>query len=193
MSASADVRSLAQLQNLRERCTVCRAQTLKEGEELLAELQKLTRWLDEEAAPYWERQRTLAVRWMQECQEALMRCQATVRADEKRPCTDERKRLERATQRRSLCDQKMKAVEAARLLWQRQVVKLRGRLQSTCDMAESDLLRTVHKLSDIIGTLEAYTQMRSVPASGPTSASASEPPAASTAGPPASEPPPSAP
>ena len=159
MSAGAEVRSLAQLHNLRERCGLCRAQTLKEAEALQAEMHKLTRWLEDEAATYWEHQRTLAGRWMKECQEALMRCQATVRADEKRPCTDERKRLERATQRRALCEQKMKAVGEARLLWQRQVVKLRGRLQATADMAESDLLGTIHKLSDIIATLERYTQL----------------------------------
>lgn len=179
MSASAEVRSLAQLQNLRQRCEFCRAQTLKEAEALQAQMQKLTRWLDEEAAVYWENQRTLSVRRMKECQEALMRCQATVRADEKRPCTDERRRLERATLRHGLCEQRMKAVEEARTLWQRQVIKLRGRLQATADMAESDLLGTIHKLSDIIATLEAYANITSSP-----------PPTAPSLGPTASSPPP---
>lgn len=172
MSTSAEVRSLAQLHKLRERCALCRAQTLKEAEVLLAELHKLTRWLDEEAAAYWERERAVAERWMKECQEALMRCQAAVRADEKRACTDERKRLERAAQRRALCEAKVKAVGEARLLWQRQVVKLRGRLQSTADMAESELLTTIHRLGGIIGTLETYAQVRS-----PADSSVSPPPA----------------
>jgi hypothetical protein len=167
MSAGAEVRSLAQLQNLRERCALTRAQTLREAEVLLAELHKLTRWLDDEAARYWEEQRAAAERWMRECQEALMRCQATVRADEKRPCTDERKRLDRATQRRALCEAKMRAVREARLVWQRQVVKLRGRLQATADMAESQLLVTIHKLNDIIATLEAYAQIRAAPNPAP--------------------------
>ena len=102
MSGRAEVRSLAQLQNLRERCANSRTQTLQQIESLRGELQKLTRWLDDEATVYWQREMTIAERRWNECREALMRCQATVRADEQRPCTDERKRLERATQRREL-------------------------------------------------------------------------------------------
>ncbi len=69
-----------------------------------------------------------------------MRCQATVRADEKRPCTDERKRVEKAVQRRQLCDTKLRAVREACVLWQKEVVKLRGRLQHVADMADADLM-----------------------------------------------------
>ncbi len=49
MSESAEVRSLAQLQCLRERLANCRAQTVKEAEATGAEIQKLTRWLQDEA------------------------------------------------------------------------------------------------------------------------------------------------
>ena len=98
-----------------------------------------------------------------------MRCQATVRADEQRPCTEERKRLERATQRRQLCDSKVRAAREARLVWQKQVIKLGGRLEKTVDLADSELLATVHKLDAIVSTLEAYAQIRSSdkPASPP--------------------------
>ena len=164
MSTGADVRSLAQLQHLRERCTLCRVQALKEAEALVAELQRLTRWLDAEAAPYWEQQGVLAARQLKECQEALLRCQATVRADEKRPCTDERKRLERAAARRALCEQRIRLLRDARNAWQKQVVKLRGRLQATADLAENQLLATIHKLDTIIATLAAYAQVQSSPA-----------------------------
>jgi hypothetical protein len=156
----AEVRSLAQLQNLRERCGSCRAQTLQQIENLRGELQKLTRWLDDEAAAYWQREMVLAERRWNECREALMRCRATVRADEQRSCTEERKRLERATERRELCDKKLRAVRDARLVWQKQVVKLGGRLEHTADMADASLLLTVHKLDAIIGTLQAYAQLR---------------------------------
>lgn len=130
----------------------------------MAELQRLTRWLDAEAAPYWEQQSVLAARQLKECQEALLRCQATVRTDEKRPCTDERKRLERAAARRALCEQRVKLLRDARSAWQKQVVKLRGRLQATADLAENQLLATIHKLDAIIATLVAYAQ---VPSSQP--------------------------
>lgn len=69
--------------------------------------------------------------------------------------------MERATQRRQLCESKVRAAREARLVWQKQVVKLGGRLEKTVDLADSELLATVHKLDAIISTLEAYAQIRS--------------------------------
>lgn len=163
MSTGADVRSLAQLKNLRERCMHSRVQTLKEAEGLQAELNKLSRWLVDEAAPYWQNQFVLSERRLNECRDALTRCQATVRADEKRPCSDERKRLEIAMTRRTLCEEKLRAVRDAGLVWQAQVVKLRGRLQHVGDMAEGHLMVTLYKLDEIIATLETYAQIQSPP------------------------------
>ncbi len=160
MSENAEVRSLAQLQTLRERIAVGRAQTVKEAEAAGSELIKLTRWLEEEAAGYWRQQFAESERHLKECREALMRCEATVRDDEKRPCTDERKRVEKAVARRNLCDAKLRATREAILVWQRQVVKLRGRLQSTADMAESDLMVTLNQLDTILAALEAYANLR---------------------------------
>jgi len=54
MNLGADVRSLDQLHSLRERCTLSRMQTLKEAEGLQAELAKLTQWLEDEVATYWQ-------------------------------------------------------------------------------------------------------------------------------------------
>jgi len=159
MNLGADVRSLDQLQALRERCTLSRVQTLKEAEALQAELQKLTQWLEDEVANHWQQQNSLAERRWHECREALMRCEATVRASEKRPCTDERKRLELATARRQFCQQQLRVVREAQLLWQKQVVKIKGRLQHAVDQAEGDLLVTVHQLDEIVSTLAAYMRV----------------------------------
>ncbi len=163
MSEGAEVRSLAQLVALRQRTTYCRAQTIKEAEQLQAELNKLTRWIEDEAGTYWQQQLVLAERWTRECREALSRCEAAVRADEKRPCTDERKRLEKALARKSLCDGRVRIVREAQLVWQRQVVKLRGRLQHLADLAESDMQVTLQKMDQIIQALSQYAQLRSPP------------------------------
>lgn len=158
MSDSADVRSLAQLQKLQERVAYCRAQVLKETETLLVELQKLTRWIEEDSILYWQQQLVQAERLLSEARDALMRCEAVVRSDEKRPCTDERKRLEKTKARRALCDQKLRAARDARLVWQKQVIKLRGRLQSVADLADADLQNTALKLLEIITTLQTYSR-----------------------------------
>ncbi len=154
----ADVRSLAQLNSLRERCTNFRVQTLQELETFQAEVQKLTRWIDEEVPAYWQQQLTLAERRWTECREVLMRCEACVRADEKRPCTEERKHLEKATARRTLCQEKLRAAREAALVWQRHVFKLRGRIQSAGDMADANMQVALVELSDLIQALETYAR-----------------------------------
>jgi hypothetical protein len=159
MNIGADVRSLSQLHLLRDRIARSRVETLKETESLQAELSKLTRWLEDEATAYWQQQLTQSERALSECREALMRCQATVRVDEQRPCTDERKRLERAIARKALCDSKLRAAHQAKVVWQKQVVKLRGRLQHTADLAEGNLMVTLQKLDAIITTLQTYAQV----------------------------------
>lgn len=161
--SSADVRSLAQLENLRERLVLWRGHTAKELEFLLADLQKLRFWIEEEVDSYWRQQLTYSQRHWNECREALLRCEAAVRADEKRPCTDERKRLEKATQRRALCEQRLRLAKEAKLVWARQINKLRGRMQSVGDMADSDILVTISKLTSIIETLETYARVTSSP------------------------------
>lgn len=163
MSDGADVRSLDQLVGLRERVAYTRAQTLQEAEALQVELQKLTRWIEEEALVYWQNEFVLSERLLNESRDALLRCEAAVRADEKRPCTDERKRVERAKARRGLCEPKLRAAREARLAWQKHVTLLRGRLQKIVDMADSDLQNTATQLADIIGTLQTYAQIRSNP------------------------------
>ncbi len=84
-----------------------------------------------------------------------------MRDDEKRPCTDERKRVDKALARRNLCEAKLRAAREAIILWQSQVVKLRGRLQNTSDMADADLMVALNQLDQIIATLETYTKLRS--------------------------------
>ncbi|MFO1063983.1 MAG: hypothetical protein U0892_08985 [Pirellulales bacterium] len=170
MSTHADVRSLAQLQILRERLINWRGSTIKEAENVLVELNKISTWVTEEARAYWQSQLTAAERHWNECREALLRCEAAVRMDEKRPCTDERKRLERAKLRRVLCDEKLRVVREANLVWSRQLTKVRGRLQSVADMADADVQVAIVKLTDIVTSLEQYARI----VSGSNSRSATE-------------------
>ncbi len=110
---------------------------------------------------YWRQQLTESERWLNECREALMRCQATVRADEKRPCTDERKRVEKAQARRNLCDEKT----ASRARCDRPVAAAsRETARPTSKHSGYGRCRPdgdVNHLDKIIATLEAYTNLRS--------------------------------
>jgi hypothetical protein len=161
MSGQADVRSLAQLETLRERLALWRTGVLKETEHLQLELRKLTVWLEEDVGDYWRKQAVVAQQGFSEATEVLLRCESVVRMDEKRPCTEERKRVAHAKQRKELCEQKLRLVREARVVWERQLNKLRGRLHVVNDMADSDVQVTLGKLSQIIETLQAYARVSS--------------------------------
>lgn len=161
MSTSANVRSLERLEGFLEHCQKTRAQLLKELENLQLEMQRLTAWLENDAARYWAGELQSAQRNWVECEQALLRCRSAVRASEQRPCTEQRKRLEHATERRTLCEHQVRFVGEALLMWQRETTKTAAKIYRCRDMAESELSVAIHLLREQLGRLEEYSKMRS--------------------------------
>jgi hypothetical protein len=161
MSSSANVRSLERLEGFLDHCQLTRAKLLKELENLQLELQRLTSWLENDAARYWEGELRQAQRDWVECEQALLRCRSAVRASEQRPCTEQRKRLEQATERRTLCEQQVRFVREATLMWQREKTKIDAKIFRCRDLADSDLTVAINKLKEQLGRLEEYSNLRS--------------------------------
>ncbi|MDX1928345.1 MAG: hypothetical protein SFV81_17590 [Pirellulaceae bacterium] len=161
MSSSANVRSLERLEGFLEHCQSTRAKLLKELENLQLELQRLTSWLENDAARYWAGELQRAQRDWVECEQALLRCRSAVRASEQRPCTEQRKRLEQATERRTLCEQQVRFIREATLMWQREKTKIDAKIFRCRDLADSDLTVAINKLKEQLGRLEEYSTLRS--------------------------------
>ena len=161
MSSSANVRSLERLEGFLVHCQTTRAKLLKELENLQIEMQRLTSWLENDAARYWAGELQQAQRDWVECEQALLRCRSAVRASEQRPCTEQRKRLEKATERRTLCDHQVRFVREAMLMWQREKTKTDAKIYRCRDLADSDLTVAINKLKDQLGRFEEYSTMRS--------------------------------
>lgn len=190
MSSSANVRSLERLEGFLDHCQLTRAKLLKELENLQLELQRLTSWLENDAARYWAGELQRAQRDWVECEQALLRCRSAVRASEQRPCTEQRKRLEQATERRTLCEQQVRFIREATLMWQREKTKIDAKIFRCRDLADSDLTVAINKLKEQLGRLEEYSTLRSgavthLEATRAESAAASESP---TTGEPAADP-----
>ena len=98
MADQADVRSLDRLEEFRQQAEAFRTGLLKEIESLTLELRRLTQWLEQDVLGYWGDESSKAERRWAECRDNLSRCQSYVRIDEKRPCTEEKKRLRLAEQ-----------------------------------------------------------------------------------------------
>jgi len=159
--SSANVRSLERLEGFLDHCQTTRAHLLKELENLQLELQRLTSWLENDATGYWAGELQQAQRDWVECEQALLRCRSAVRASEQRPCTEQRKRLEKATERRTLCENQVRFIRDASLMWQREKTKTDAKIYRCRDLADSDLTVAINKLKEQLGRLEEYSTMRS--------------------------------
>ncbi|MCA9133518.1 MAG: hypothetical protein KDA45_10205 [Planctomycetales bacterium] len=161
MADKADVRSLQQLEHFAEQIQHFRGQLLHELEYLQLELRRLSQWLDSEVRGYWAAESTIAERRMGECRAALSRCLSSVRPDEQRPCTEEKKRFAQARDRRELCQQKMRITLSAMALWEAELNKQHSKVQRCRDLADSQLLVAYHQLQEQIERLRTYAGLRS--------------------------------
>ncbi len=161
MSNQADMRSLDRLSQFLQELTQFRSQLLKEIEALELELRRITNWLNSDVIGYWTDEYTKAHRIFLEAERNLSRCLSYVRADEQRPCTEEKKRVQRAKMRRELCERQLKFATAATGRWENELTKNRTRVERCRDMADSDLLVAVHQLRSQLEHLESYANLKS--------------------------------
>lgn len=161
MADKAEVLSLAQIETFQQQLGGFRTQLGTEIEALLLELRRLTHWLSNDVLGHWSSEVVKAERRWTECRDALSRCQSYVRENERRPCTEEKKRLRLAEQRLELCQQKLKLTRAAIQFWETQCGKLQAKIARCRDMAESELQVAGHVLSDQVERLRTYANLRS--------------------------------
>ncbi len=161
MADKAEVLSLAQLETFHHQLANFRTQLSSEIETLLLELRRLTNWLGDDVLGYWSDERLKAERKWAECRDSLSRCMSYVREDERRPCTDEKKRLQLAERRLELCQQKLKTTQAAILYWETERNKQQSKISRCRDLADSEMQVACHVLGDQIERLKTYANLRS--------------------------------
>lgn len=161
MADNAEVRSLERVEQFLCETEHYRTQLMKEIENLQLELRRLTNWISTDAREYWSTELIKSRRVLAESQDTLTRCMSYVRAEERRPCTEEKKRLRLAQQRRATCEQMLRTVNSAASLWEREQTKSVAKIQNCQDLAESGLLVATNQLRGQIEQLRTYTSLRS--------------------------------
>jgi hypothetical protein len=134
---------------------------LKELESLDLELRRLLNWIQGDALHYWSDQQQTVRRRLAESLDQLSRCMSYVRPDERRPCTEEKKRVAHQKERALLCEEKLRIVDAANKHWQTRCTKVKTRLRRCNDMAESDVMVALNKLQLILDKLAEYQRLQS--------------------------------
>lgn len=161
MADRAQVLSVTQLENFQQQLASCRAQLHAEIEALQLELRRLSTWLDTDVLGYWSEEFAKADRRYKECRDVLSRCMSYVREDERRPCTEEKKRVQLAEQRLELCQTKLKITRAAIQFWETERHKQQSKISRCRELAEADLQVAVHMLRDQVERLQRYADVRS--------------------------------
>ncbi|MFK7735388.1 MAG: hypothetical protein AB8B50_05125 [Pirellulaceae bacterium] len=169
MNTNADIRSLERLESFIDEVKHYRGQSLKYLEDLSVELRKLTTWIEKEAIEYWGQELKKAQVQYTEAQDTLSRCMSYVRENERRPCTEEKKRVRLTQQRRALCEEKMQTAQGAAKAWERDRRKNQGKIQRARDFAESEMQVAVHHLTSQVETLQKYASLRTPVTSSPPS------------------------
>lgn len=160
MADFANVHSLERLQDYLEQAKHYRTHILREVENLQVELRKLTRWIENDATQYWQSELQLSRRKLSEAQDALTRCMSYVREEERKPCSEEKKRVYRAQARRATCEEKLRLAMAAAKAWSREFTKNSAKVQRVHELGDADLTVMIHHLESQIETLEKYATLR---------------------------------
>ncbi len=161
MSSQADVRSLERVQQFLYELQKFRSELVKEIETLETELRRLTTWIERDANEYWAKEFARSQHAYSEAQQALSRCMSYVRAEERQPCTEQKKRVQVTKQRRELCETKLRTAKAAAMHWEREKIKLQTKIDHCRDLADAELLNAVNQLKAQLGRLEEYASLRS--------------------------------
>jgi hypothetical protein len=174
--SKANVQSIEAISEFYQQIQQFRRGLQKEMEALEIETRRGTKWITQDIVEYWRGQKQVVQRELTEFSLQLSRCLSHVREDEKRPCTEEKKRVARAKERLELCESKLRAAQAAANHWEKHLNKLRARLEQSRDLVESDLLVSSNRLQNHLETLSAYANL----AHRPTGAPSNSPLAATT-------------
>ena len=180
MTNQADVRSLNRIEEFHHQAEAFRIGLLKELEGLMLELRRLTNWIEQDVIGYWGDESVKAERHWAECRDSLTRCQSYVRAEEQRPCTEEKKRLRRAEQRLELCQQKLRLSQSALSFWQTELSKQSSHIMRCQDLAETNLRVACLHLRGQIDLLQRYTQLSASPSVSPPASASTTPSPEST-------------
>ena len=157
--ADAHVRDLERLEHFLHQLHGFQERLTKQSDESRIELARSTRWIEQEAPDYWRGQDQLARRRWVEAREALLRCEAVTRADDKPACSELRKKLDICTQRVKLCETKLRQAKQFQLAWQQELQALQTKIQQLIDVTESRLPIARHHLDKLLEPLRRYVAL----------------------------------
>jgi hypothetical protein len=154
--AEANVKSLAAIEDFVEAIAKLRHETSKQTDEIRQQLQRVTMWLDKELPEYWGNEKRIAeIKWTEARQE-LLRCEAKARSEDETSCSVQKLLLRKATERRALCEERVRSIPRLALEWNRFLLEITIKVQQLSDLSESTLQEAWNRLQSTLETLKKY-------------------------------------
>jgi len=170
MASSANVTSIDAIRLIR----LALQQFQSDGENALMQLELEGRrpvaWIDNDRAPYWDREVRKASDRLSEARIALEKAEVTTSAEETKYAYDERKALEKAKRRLRLCEEKVQKVKRWRSVIHKETEVFQSQLAKFKRYLEHDLLQAVAALGRMAESLDKYMRLETA---GPTDSTAS--------------------
>jgi hypothetical protein len=126
--------------------------------QLLLELRRAVDWVEQDRGRYWPREAQRAADAVIEARHDLERCEAALRAEDKRSCYEQKMALERAKRRLRLAEDKVRAVRRWRVAVHREGDQFQGRMAKLANFLDTDVPRGVAALDRMIAALDKYTE-----------------------------------
>jgi len=154
----ANVKSLEAIDRFIESIATLRHETRKQVDEIRQQLHRVSQWLESELPEYWSNEKRLADKKFIEAREELLRCQAKSRAEDETSCSVQRKMLQKAVARRSLCEDRMRHIQQCEMQWKQFLQEISTDVRQVDDLAESTLNNAWTRLQGTLDVLKKYAQ-----------------------------------
>jgi len=154
----ANVKSLEAIDRFIESIATLRHDTRKQVDEIRQQLHRVSQWLESELPEYWSNEKRLADKKFIEAREELLRCQAKSRAEDETSCSVQRKMLQKAVARRSLCEDRMRHIQQCEMQWKQFLQEISTDVRQVDDLAESTLNNAWTRLQGTLDVLKKYAQ-----------------------------------
>lgn len=154
--AEANVKSLAAIETFAESIAKLRHDTSKQIDEIRQQLQRVSSWLEKDLPDYWSNEKRIAERRWTEAREELLRCTAKARAEDESSCSIQRKMLRKATERLTLCEDRLRLIPTCLMQWNQFLQEISTDVRQVDDLSESTLLNAWTRLLSSIETLKKY-------------------------------------
>ncbi|MCY3008672.1 MAG: hypothetical protein NTY42_02435 [Planctomycetota bacterium] len=157
--AEANVKNIESLELFLDAIVSLRTGTRKQADEIREQLQRVSNWLEKELPDYWRNQHRIAENKWIAAREELMRCESKTRAEDERSCSVQRKMLAKATERRALCEHRVRTIPQLSLQWNQFYQEISLSVRHLDDLSESTLQNAISRLQSIVDTLKKYLEL----------------------------------